>query len=162
VYVTAAYLRLVVRFCGESDAVGAKQTQALLNRILAAAEALPSAPLRRRVAWLLVHNLTLQVPTHPHAYVLLTLTLTLTLPRAGGVRFRFPVESVATPQAVRGMARPTLQPHQDPVLLLPWACFRGGGFPRLGSGSDLFRIWRCPNPNWCHLVIWCHLASSVP
>jgi hypothetical protein len=24
---------------------------------------------------------------------------------------------------------PTLQTLQDPILLLPWGCFRGGGFP---------------------------------
>jgi hypothetical protein len=24
---------------------------------------------------------------------------------------------------------PTLQTLQDPILLLPWVCFRGGGFP---------------------------------
>ena len=27
------------------------------------------------------------------------------------------------------MGSPTLQTHQDPILLLPWLCSRGGGFP---------------------------------
>jgi hypothetical protein len=27
------------------------------------------------------------------------------------------------------MGSPTLQTLQDPILLQPWLCFRGGGFP---------------------------------
>jgi hypothetical protein len=35
---------------------------------------------------------------------------------------------------------PTLQTHQDPILLLPWLCFRGGGFPtRFGGSSGAVR-----------------------
>jgi hypothetical protein len=34
----------------------------------------------------------------------------------------------------------TLQTLQDPILLLPWVCFRGGGFPN--TGFDVQRRWR--------------------
>ena len=36
------------------------------------------------------------------------------------------------------MVTPTLQTLQDPILLLPWVCFRGGGFPLT-----------CPARAWC-------------
>jgi hypothetical protein len=39
--------------------------------------------------------------------------------------------TVATPHAARGWARPPCRPLQDPILLPPWVCFRGGGFPNL-------------------------------
>jgi hypothetical protein len=42
---------------------------------------------------------------------------------AGGER-----QSVATPAGNETMGLPTLQTLQDPILLLPWLCFRGGGF----------------------------------
>ena len=38
----------------------------------------------------------------------------------------------ATPRRPTGrerMGSPTLQTLQDPILLQPWLCFRGGGFP---------------------------------
>jgi hypothetical protein len=31
------------------------------------------------------------------------------------------------------MGSPTLQTLQEPILLTPWLCFRGGGFPNLGA-----------------------------
>ena len=30
-----------------------------------------------------------------------------------------------------------LQPLQDPILLLPWVCFRGGGFPNPSPFADV-------------------------
>jgi hypothetical protein len=38
------------------------------------------------------------------------------------------------------MGSSTLQTLQDPILLLPWVCFRGGGFPNpVFEGSLLER-----------------------
>jgi hypothetical protein len=38
-------------------------------------------------------------------------------------------QSAATPQAARGWAHPPYRHFQDPILLTPWLCFRGGGVP---------------------------------
>jgi hypothetical protein len=35
--------------------------------------------------------------------------------------------SVATPQAARGWAHPPCSYFQEPILLMPWVCFRAGG-----------------------------------
>jgi hypothetical protein len=35
------------------------------------------------------------------------------------------------------MGSPTMQALQDPILLLPWVCFRGGGFSNPLSPSPL-------------------------
>jgi hypothetical protein len=37
-------------------------------------------------------------------------------------------QSVATPQAARGWARPTLRTHQEPILPPPWLCFEAAAF----------------------------------
>jgi hypothetical protein len=37
------------------------------------------------------------------------------------------------------MGSPTLQTLQDPILLLPWVCFRGGGFPNPDTPSNMER-----------------------
>jgi hypothetical protein len=44
------------------------------------------------------------------------------------------------------MGSPTMQTLQDPILLLPWLCFRGGGFPNprepTAAASDGFHSLR--------------------
>jgi hypothetical protein len=50
--------------------------------------------------------------------------------------FGFQQQSVATPQARERMDSPALQTLQDPILLLPWLYFRGGGFPNPSLGAS--------------------------
>jgi hypothetical protein len=45
-------------------------------------------------------------------------------------------QSDATPQVARGWARSPCRPLQEPILLLRWVCFRGGGLPN----PDLARV----------------------
>jgi hypothetical protein len=37
-------------------------------------------------------------------------------------------------------ARWVTQTLQDPILLLPWVCFRGGGFPKLNAFALLCQV----------------------
>jgi hypothetical protein len=39
------------------------------------------------------------------------------------------LQSVATPQPARGWAHPSCSHFKNPILLLSWVSFRGGGFP---------------------------------
>jgi hypothetical protein len=39
------------------------------------------------------------------------------------------------------MGSPTLLTLQEPILLLPWVCFRGGGFPNPSAYTE--RLWAC-------------------
>jgi hypothetical protein len=47
-------------------------------------------------------------------------------------RFRYPEQRRHLTGRER-IGQPTLQTLQDPILLLPWLCFRGGGFPNSNS-----------------------------
>jgi hypothetical protein len=68
-------------------------------------------------------------------HALLSLSLEVSFPAARVERIR------ASPphRPTRAWLRTTLQTLQEPILLLPWLCFRGGGFPNL----DLSSVW-CP------------------
>jgi hypothetical protein len=51
------------------------------------------------------------------------------------------------------MDSPTLQTLQDPILLLPWVCFRGGGPPSPGEeGGSQFVP--CPTKLRMHRGAW--------
>jgi hypothetical protein len=46
-------------------------------------------------------------------------------------------EERSHPTGRERMVSPTLRTLQEPILLLPWVCFRGGGFPNPCSGGSL-------------------------
>ena len=52
------------------------------------------------------------------------------------------------------MGSPTLQALQEPILLTPWLCFRGGGF-RLGSAGKITRAAGCAEARPCR-ALGCH------
>jgi hypothetical protein len=68
------------------------------------------------------------------------------------VRVRFPARCGAAerrhPTGRERMGSPTLRTPQEPILLLPWVCFRGGGFPNPSwEGSSSARV-----PNGGHTL----------
>jgi hypothetical protein len=83
-------------------------------------------------------------------------------------RLGFRFQSGATPQAVGGWAGATLQTLQEPILRLPWVCFRGGG-QNLGSkpaggvpGSASSRLMSSSLPSTYGLSVASPTVASPP
>jgi hypothetical protein len=67
-----------------------------------------------------------------------------------GLRFPAPVAERLHSTGRERMGSATLQPHQDPVLLLPWVCVRGDGFPNPSPFAEVTQAQRQKGgAGWC-------------